>query len=157
MTFPKLALCAQIKPESQYPNELKTIGDHIRKRRLDLNLDRNATSKLLGVTPNVITDWEFNHHETEFRYYPAIIQFLGYIPFEIGSSRKDQLIAYRKIRGITKGQLAKEWKVEKGSVQRWEEGKIPRRFVHRELLEGIADRLIGELGLEVGPEVTHIS
>jgi predicted transcriptional regulator len=47
------------KPVSQaYPNQLKKIGDHIRKRRLDLGLTQKQVAEMIGVTESSIYHWE---------------------------------------------------------------------------------------------------
>ena len=41
-----------------YPTEIKTLGDLLRKTRMDLSLDVKHLQKLLGVDENSITNWE---------------------------------------------------------------------------------------------------
>jgi hypothetical protein len=43
-----------------YPKSLNTIGDHIRKRRLDLKLLQKDISERLGVDETTIYLWEKN-------------------------------------------------------------------------------------------------
>ena len=72
-----------------YPAKLETVGDHLRKRRLDLGLWQKQVAEQIGVTTCTITNWELNRTEPEIRYYPPIIDFLSYVPFEVGESFPD--------------------------------------------------------------------
>ena len=42
----------------QYPQKLETIGNHIRKRRLDLRLKQKEVSRIIGVTRAMIYTWD---------------------------------------------------------------------------------------------------
>jgi DNA-binding XRE family transcriptional regulator len=63
-----------------YPKELKTIGDHIRKRRLDLELRQRDVAQLLGVHVATVTNWELGRGELALRHLPGLVAFLGYGP-----------------------------------------------------------------------------
>ena len=67
------------------PKALTTLGDHIRKRRLDLGLRQQDVEATLGVTESTVTNWELNRITPYFTYLPRIIAFLGYTqpPFDI--------------------------------------------------------------------------
>ena len=41
-----------------YPKKLRTIGDHIRKKRFDLKLLQKDAAKIIGVSEDTITGWE---------------------------------------------------------------------------------------------------
>ncbi|MBY0533740.1 MAG: helix-turn-helix domain-containing protein [Rickettsiaceae bacterium] len=72
-----------LKPNRKpYPKALKTFGDHIRKRRLDLDLSQREVAKLLKVKTDTVTNWELNRNDPQVSQYPSIIQFLGYYPFD---------------------------------------------------------------------------
>jgi len=63
-----------------YPKELITYGDHLRKKRLDLNLTQSQVAKIINVTAESITNWELNRTEPNLYQIPKIISFLGYTP-----------------------------------------------------------------------------
>jgi DNA-binding XRE family transcriptional regulator len=54
----KCLLTAQRPLNPAYPKELKTIGDEIRKRRLDLGLTQKQVAGIIGVTESSIYNWE---------------------------------------------------------------------------------------------------
>lgn len=66
------------KPNKKpYSKKLKTYGDHLRQKRLDLNLSQPQVANIINVTPDTTTNWEFNRNEPTLTYIPRIISFLG--------------------------------------------------------------------------------
>ena len=59
------------------PTELRTIGDHIRRKRLTLKLTQDQVGEKLGVTGASIYNWESDDSKPSVLYIPAIIEFLG--------------------------------------------------------------------------------
>jgi transcriptional regulator with XRE-family HTH domain len=57
---------------------LKTLGDHLRKRRLDLGLLQREVAQKLQVNQMTICNWEINRTSPQLRFIPRIITFLGY-------------------------------------------------------------------------------
>ena len=66
---------------TSYPQALKTIGDHIRKKRLDLGLLQKEVAQHVGVDTNSVTNWEKGHTSPRLHIIPRIMEFLGYVPF----------------------------------------------------------------------------
>jgi DNA-binding XRE family transcriptional regulator len=56
-----------------------TLGDHLRRRRLELGLHQKDVAKIIGVTTSSVWNWEHGL-EPELRYQPQIITFLGVNP-----------------------------------------------------------------------------
>jgi DNA-binding XRE family transcriptional regulator len=80
LPFCRFALKAK-KPQSpDYPNKLKTLGDHLRKKRLDLKLLQHEVAEKLNVHETSVYNWENNRYDPSSRLLPEIIRFLGYIP-----------------------------------------------------------------------------
>jgi transcriptional regulator with XRE-family HTH domain len=135
MDIPALPICqttlkAQKPPKKAYPNSLVTIGDHMLKKRVELRLLQKDVAKLLSVDECTVTNWEKNHSQPKLHYLPKIIQFLGYIPFEIeGTSQGERIKLYRKIRGISQKKLAREIGVDPCTLARWERNKC-RAKIH---------------------------
>ena len=126
-------------PEA-YPKTLKTLGNHLRKRRLDLGLLQKEVAECLGVTTDTITNWELNRTEPGIHCYPAIIEFLGYVPFSMGETFPEKLKAYRMVNGLTQRQLARELGVDPTTVMKWEAGTSRPREETRERVEKGIDR-----------------
>ena len=72
------------------------LGDHIRSRRLNLNLLQRQVGERIRVDTTTITNWERNATTPAIRYIPAIIEFLGYDPQAAADSFPDRLATARK-------------------------------------------------------------
>jgi transcriptional regulator with XRE-family HTH domain len=109
---------------SCYPKSLKSLGDHIRKRRLDLNfLQREAAAKI-GVSEATIFNWENSNTTPSLSSTPKIIAFLGYNPDNfIGKTLGEQLKNKRRKLGISQRWLAKLLGVDFSTLGQWERGE----------------------------------
>jgi transcriptional regulator with XRE-family HTH domain len=122
LPFCHLRLRAKKPVNKGYPRELKTIGDHIRKRRLDLGLQQTQVALVICVDKTTIMNWERGHRSPAIWTLPGIIKFLGYIPFELGHTLPERLIGYRKTRGLSRKKLARMLGVDECTLWRWERG-----------------------------------
>ncbi len=122
---------------SKIPKILKTIGDHIKKRRLELGLFQMEVASILGVDECTITNWEKNRVAPRLSYIPKIIEFLGYEP-EIftRATPGEKLKRYRKLRGINQEQFARQLGIDPTTLSRMErnqgklKSKIKRKIEH---------------------------
>lgn len=125
-----------------YPEHPKTIGEHIRKRRMDLHLLQSDVSRMLNTCEDSVTGWENGRSVPQIRFYPRIIDFLGYNPFEasengIGASIK----AYRLTHGLSQKKLGKMLSVDGSTVCSWETGQTtPNESVFKELKTIVNER-----------------
>ena len=89
-------------PPDGYPQKLETLGDHLRKRRLDLALLQRQVAAELGVHEASIYNWERNRKSLQLRFVARITEFLGYVP-DIGPLRTlgERIIATRRLLGLT--------------------------------------------------------
>jgi DNA-binding XRE family transcriptional regulator len=124
LPFCHLTLKAKKPFPPGYPQILKTLGDHIRKRRLDLKLLQKEVAEKIGVDETSIYYWENNRVKPSLTYIPKIIEFLGYIPFNTKSNNlREQIITYRRLQGLTQKKLANLLKVEMTTIGHWERGE----------------------------------
>ena len=111
------------KPKSEhYPKEISTLGDHIRSRRLGLNLLQGQVAEQIGVGEATITNWERNATTPPIRYIPAIIQFLGYDPLPAANSFSERLATARQVLGLSQRKMAEKLSVDPATVKGWESG-----------------------------------
>jgi DNA-binding XRE family transcriptional regulator len=80
LPFCHLVLTSQKRRNSKYPQELRTLGDHIRNRRLDLGLFQKDVAQQIRVHPMTIVNWESNATRPQTSHIPAVIVFLSYDP-----------------------------------------------------------------------------
>ena len=66
----------------QYPTHPKTLGEHLRKKRIDMGLSMPKLANLLGigVTDTAIEKWEKNINYPTAHYRSRITRFLGFDP-----------------------------------------------------------------------------
>lgn len=90
---------------------------------------------IIGVSEDCVRSWENNQAYPQIHWYPKIIAFLGYFPFEIGSiSLAQKMIRYRYLYGLTQGELAKYLDVNESTVFRYEkDGLSPSTKVVKKL------------------------
>jgi len=118
----KIVLKSKRPNKKPYPRELKTYGDHLRQKRLDLNLSQPQVAKIINVTPDTITNWELNRNEPTLSQIPKIISFLGYTPtFNMNPIKK-----YRIEKGISQKELAEILKIDPTTLSRIERAKGSR-------------------------------
>ena len=124
-----------------YPTELHTVGDHLRKRRLDLRLLQREVAEQIGVDTTTITNWELGHTTPALCRMPNVIQFLGYDPQPQPETLGQALKRRRQVRGMSQREMAKRLGVDPATVGRSErEARIPAgEFLRRvQILLGTA-------------------
>lgn len=140
MPFCHLRLTAPKPTDPAYPNTLKTLGDHLRKKRLDLGLLQCDVGEKLGVTESTIWNWEKNATTPAIRLIPRIIRFLGYNPYPTGQSLPEKLTSARKALGLSQRKLAHMLSVDQSTLAGWETG---RHRPTRNTLKGVEEFLSG--------------
>ncbi len=124
------------KPLSRaYPKPLETLGDHLRKKRLDLKLLQREVALKLGVQETSVHNWERNLTKPSIALLPRILNFLKYNPFEMPTgSLGERIRTYRRILGLSQKALAKQLKIDPGTLARWEKGRgMPSKKLFEEL------------------------
>ncbi|HWB27602.1 MAG TPA: helix-turn-helix domain-containing protein [Chitinophagaceae bacterium] len=104
-----------------YPLELHTIGDHIRKVRVDRKLLQTEVASLLGVCEESLSGWENNRSQPQIKYYKRIIQFLGYYPFNHDTNTLGgRILKYRYTKSLTQRQMGRKVGVNATTINAWE-------------------------------------
>lgn len=124
LPFCHVRLTAPTPPPHAYPRELKTLGDHLRKKRLDLGLYQQDVALRLGVSEASVWGWENGHSSPRLDLFPRILHFLGYVPEDIHNlSLGERIVATRRALGIRQEDLAQQLGVDPSTLARWERGK----------------------------------
>jgi transcriptional regulator with XRE-family HTH domain len=106
-----------------FPSRINSLGDHIRARRLDLQLFQKQVADQIGVHETTITGWKGNATIPEVRYMPAIIQFLGYNPLPGANSLSERLNTARRSLGLSQRKMAAKLGVDPATLMGWEAGR----------------------------------
>lgn len=107
-----------------YPVRLLTIGDHIRKIRLDRGLGHKHVAEAIRATAGSVNSWEVGRAEPEVRYIPAIIKFLGYNPRSMPSDTLEQLRWFKWTHGMSLERLGKAMRRDPEQLAGWLSGRI---------------------------------
>ena len=135
-----IRLTAQAAKLSRFPTNLKTIGDHILKRRLDLRKDQRGGSHAIGVTEDTISSWERCAHEPALEYMPKVIEFPGYVPFETCKTLGERIRFYRMSLGLSQVDFARRLGVTHSTVRAWEKDRVKNvEKKIRPFLEGLVE------------------
>ena len=116
------------KLRAGYPEEPKTVGEHLKKRRLDLGLRQKDVAAALGANQKTYETWEQGKHEPEVRYWPGIIRFLGYDPNPPPETFGERIRASRRRQGLSREQLAERLGLDQTTVEAWERGAVRRPY-----------------------------
>jgi transcriptional regulator with XRE-family HTH domain len=118
-----LKLKTKIPLSKQYPKDINTLGDHIRKKRLDLGLLQREVAEKIGVDESTIYNWERQRTQPEIRFIASIIEFLGYDPLPQPEAFPERLKTYRVKMGLSQRKLAAKLGIDPGTVGGWESGR----------------------------------
>jgi transcriptional regulator with XRE-family HTH domain len=102
------------------------LGDHIRKRRIELGLFQREVADLLGADPGSVNAWERNYRQPMIRQLPAITTFLGY-SLEVPADDAPlalRIASKRRRLGLSQKALAALLAIDEGTISRWERGEI---------------------------------
>jgi len=80
LPFCHLVIKAEKPKDSRYPSEIRTLGDQLKARRLDLELYQKDVAKLLGVDVTTIWNWENNRTNPAPKWVSIIKAFLARTP-----------------------------------------------------------------------------
>jgi DNA-binding XRE family transcriptional regulator len=61
-----------------YPSKPRTIGEAIRKRRLDLGLLQIDVAKIIGCNQMTVLNWEKGHTQPQINKMAGVERFLNY-------------------------------------------------------------------------------
>jgi len=135
LPFCQLTISASHPRKPGYPKSLVTIGDHIRKRRLDLGLFQRQAAAQIGVDEASVWNWEKGGMKPEIRHLPRIINFLGYNPLPKPEGLPARLVWARSIRGIDRVASARLLGIDPSTLARWETGRRKPAGRHRDSLQ----------------------
>ena len=123
MPFSHAALAAPKPPPDGYPEDPQNVGEHLRKVRMDRGRYQREVGEAIEVDPATIRNWELGHSEPALGKWQRIIDFLEFVPFEVGDSLGERIGAWRKMNGVPRSELAPRLGVDPSTVWRWETGR----------------------------------
>ncbi|NOT87459.1 MAG: helix-turn-helix transcriptional regulator [Lysobacter sp.] len=119
MPFVRIRRKSLIQKERGF--EPKTLGEHIRRRRLVLSITQEEAARQLGVNAWTVLNWEAEETKPAIQFIPALVEFLGYDPEPVDQGTLvGQLVAKRRELGISKRQAARSLRIDPGTWAGWE-------------------------------------
>ena len=121
-----LDLTSQRPKHFRYPKEVLTVGDELRKVRIDRGLTQHEVARMIGVNRNFVYEFELNKRAHTIYALHKVFLFLGYIPNTLTideGTLRGKLFAHRIINGYTYTQMASLIGLDKGTIGRFEQGR----------------------------------
>jgi transcriptional regulator with XRE-family HTH domain len=131
-----------------YPTTPKTLGDEIRKRRLDLNLRQIDVAKIVGCDEMTVVNWEKGYASPRINHMLKVVEFLGFNPLQKCDTLAQQIVSHRKARGITQKEFARQLDADPSTLAKWERGE-------REPQGQFAESLLARLRITVQNYRSH--
>jgi DNA-binding transcriptional regulator YiaG len=96
---------------------------------------------MLGIDSFTLGNWEKGATEPMVWYYPMIMDFLGYCPYQRAVTLGERIRLHRTHRGLSHRLLAREFGVDPATISRWEKAdREPKGRILQRLKEFLAER-----------------
>jgi transcriptional regulator with XRE-family HTH domain len=124
-----------------YPENPRTVGEHLKRARLDRGLEQKAAAQAIGCDPGTLLNWEKGRVAPDVRFWPPILAFLGYDPRPEPESFGGRLRAAREAEGLSEEALARRLRLDPGTLAAWEGDQVSRPYPRiRRIFEGYLRR-----------------
>ncbi len=124
LSSPRIRLKSLIRKEPE--NAPQTLGEHIRRRRVELGLSQRAIAAHLGANVWTVLNWEKGCTKPPIGAMPGILAWLGYDPFPQPKTLSERMLGVRRVMGWTIAQAASRLGVASAAWGAWERsGRVP--------------------------------
>ena len=106
-----------------YEREPRTLGQHLRKRRLELGLKQIGLRVRFKLDKETYANWENDRCFPATKHWPKALAFLGYDPMPATQTLGAKLLAFRRQSGMSRKALANLIGADEATVWRWESGE----------------------------------
>ena len=118
-----------------YERVPQTLGQHLKKRRLELGLFQRDLRKRFKLEKETYANWEKDRRTPAMKHWPGIIALLGYDPTPEPTTLGQQLLAHRRRLGLSRKALAASLGVDDVTLWRWEtDERKPHGDTHLDLI-----------------------
>lgn len=118
--------------EPTYPKNPRTIGEIIRKVRMDKGLQIKQVAQAVKVSPDSVINWELRGRKPRYRHIAMLEKILGinlpvsllYKGYPENAITISQKIKKKRLElSLSQKELARMLKVNKDTIKDWEDGK----------------------------------
>lgn len=97
----------------------------------------------MGVSEDTFRFWENGSTYPRIKYFPKIIEFLGYVPIEVDtSSLSGKITLYRHMHGLTYREFGKLLGVDGSTIRSWEKEEfMTSKATFQRVDEWLSERL----------------
>ncbi|MCF6265692.1 MAG: helix-turn-helix domain-containing protein [Desulfuromusa sp.] len=106
----------------EFTREPVTLADHLRRRRIELDLYQKEVAAKLDVTTSTIWNWE-NTGSVYLRFIPQVINFLGYNSIPQPEDLLKKLAWYKRVNGLSLEKLGTEMGRDPEQLADWLSGR----------------------------------
>ena len=99
-----------------------TLGDHLRRRRIELGLCQKDVAARLDVTTSTVWNWE-NSGAVALRFIPSVVEFLDYDPVSQPEDLLQRLAWYKLFSGLNLERLGVEMGRNPEQLADWLSGR----------------------------------
>lgn len=123
--------------------EPKTLGQHLRKRRLQLGFTQTQAADQLGISPFTMLNLEKDRTKPSVAAMPSLIRWLGDDHFPVPKTLQERMRAVRRVNGWTIREAAIRLGVYPGTWAEWERsGRVPWERLRERLEKLLAGTVI---------------
>ena len=110
----------------------ETLGQHLRSRRLVLNLTQAQAALHLNTLREQYDRWERDEVVPEVSMWPRLIHFFGHYPSNC-QSPADWVLRARRTLGLSQFAIGRKVGIIAETIRKWEHGKAepPPDLLHR--------------------------
>jgi len=113
-----------------------TLGEHIRKKRIEDGLLQRDVAAIIGVIEQSITNWENGRSQPQLQNYPAIIEFLNDYPFDHAiDTIEGKIKQIRYCKGYSFDVFGAVLGVHGTTVNAWEHGEHAPSAYYKALIK----------------------
>jgi transcriptional regulator with XRE-family HTH domain len=117
-----------LAPATGYPHDPQTLGEHVRRVRLDRGQWQKDVAREIGCSKASLLNWERGRAEPEVRFLPGVLRFLRYDPRPAPRTLGERIRATREAEGLSEEALARRLGLDPGTVAVWEREETGRPY-----------------------------
>jgi len=118
--------------DTQYVENPQTLGEHLKNKQFELKISQNEMARRMSTNPENIISWCHSRTKPPISFYPKIIDFLEYNPFQVDDkSIGGQIKKHRMEHGLSHRKLSKVTGFDPATLARWEDNITSPNVEHK--------------------------